>query len=104
MTAKFSVMVVRRHLELPSLFYEIKYLILAIDLVRRYLKKSRSIFLCVCFFFLHFCDFRFYISNKQNAISKKKIKSPILLKIGMHFGKLMFKINAKFQRISNSHF
>ena len=57
----------------------------------------------VSFFFFIFCDFRFYTSNKQNSISKK-IKSPILLKIGMHFGKLLFKINAKFQRISNSHF
>ena len=63
-------------------------------------------FLCVRVsfsFFFHFCEFRFYTSNKPNAISKK-IKSPILLKVGMHFGKLLFKINAKFQRISNSHF
>ena len=67
--------------------------------------KNRSI-VCVCVFLFYsslFCDFRFYTSNKQNAISKK-LKSLILLKIGMHFGKLLFKINVKFQRISNSHF
>ena len=57
------------------------------------------------FSFSHFCDFRFYTSNKQNAISKKNKRS-ILLKIGIHFRKLLFKIKkkAKFQRISNSHF
>ena len=32
--------------------------------------------MCACFFFFFiFCDFRFYTSNKQNAISKKFKKS-----------------------------
>ena len=55
------------------------------------------------FFLPHFFttfDFTLLI----NKMLYLKIKSSILLKIEMHVGKLLFKINAKFQRISNSHF
>ena len=66
--------------------------------------KKLEVFLCVhvsFFFFSFFATFDFtLLINKMLYL---KHKSPILLKIQMHFGKLLFKINAKFQRISNSH-
>ena len=53
-------------------------------------------------FFFIFCDFRFYTSNKHNDTSKN-LKSDFTHNWNA-FWKLLFKINAKFQRISKSHF
>ena len=58
----------------------------------------------VSFFFFSsfFATFDFTLLINKMLYLKKKCS--ILLKIGKHSVKLLFKINAKFQRISNSHF
>ena len=45
------------------------------------------------FFFFIFATFDFTLLINKMLHLKKKNKNPIILKVGIHFGKVLFKIN-----------